>query len=161
MRHWTHEEATAALPDVREQGAADPRARPRATDRERVGRAPRLRDRTPIGELQADGIIVRDPGRGLIDFPALAPSGETYLLCWLDGEDAIEWWHWPDAGFAGAHADGHAAGVSASASVGVGHAGALGVRERGADDPGLVEQLRGHDLGVQVEIGGGTCPPSC
>ena len=54
-----------------------------------------------IGELQADGIIVRDPERGLIDFPALAPSGATYLLCWLDGEDAIEWWHWPDAGFAG------------------------------------------------------------
>ena len=54
-----------------------------------------------IGELQADGIIVRDPERGLIDFPALAPSGATYLLCWLDGEDAIDWWHWPDDGFAG------------------------------------------------------------
>jgi hypothetical protein len=22
-------------------------------------------------------------------------------LCWLDGEDAIDWWHWPHAGFAG------------------------------------------------------------
>jgi len=54
-----------------------------------------------IAELQADGIVVRDPQWGLIDFPALAPSGATYLLCWLDGEDAIEWWHWPDAGFAG------------------------------------------------------------
>ncbi len=44
---------------------------------------------------------MRDAERGLIDFPALAPSGETYLLCWLDGEHAIDFWHWPDAGFAG------------------------------------------------------------
>ena len=41
------------------------------------------------------------PERGLIDFPAQSPSGREYLLCWLAGEDAIEWWHWPDAGFAG------------------------------------------------------------
>ena len=54
-----------------------------------------------VGELQTDGIIVRDPARGLIDFPALTPSGATYLLCWLDGEESIDWWHWPDAGFAG------------------------------------------------------------
>jgi len=46
-------------------------------------------------------VISTYPERGLIDFPALAASGATYLLCWLDGEDAIEWWHWPDAGFAG------------------------------------------------------------
>jgi hypothetical protein len=57
--------------------------------------------RTLVGELQRDGIVLRDPERGLIDFPAQAPSGREYLLCWLDGEDAIEWWHWPDAGFAG------------------------------------------------------------
>jgi hypothetical protein len=54
-----------------------------------------------VAALNDDGIIVRDPERGLIDFPALTPSGATYLLCWLDGEDAIDWWHWPDAGFAG------------------------------------------------------------
>jgi len=37
----------------------------------------------------------------LIDFPATSPSGRTYLLCWLDGEETIDWWHWPDDGFAG------------------------------------------------------------
>ena len=109
MRHWTLDEATAALPDVREKVQRIRELLARATDRERAGRAPRRRDRRARRRAQADGIIVRDPERGLIDFPALAPSGETYLLCWLDGEDAIEWWHWPDAGFAGPHADHRAA----------------------------------------------------
>jgi len=101
VRHWTHEEATAALPRVRDKVQRIREllsARPTAN-----GQGARLDSEIArlIGELQDDGIIVRDPERGLIDFPALAPSGETYLLCWLDGEDGIEWWHWPDAGFAG------------------------------------------------------------
>jgi hypothetical protein len=54
-----------------------------------------------LATLEGMGIIVRDPARGLIDFPALAADGRTYLLCWLDGEDAIEWWHWPEDGFPG------------------------------------------------------------
>jgi hypothetical protein len=101
VRHWTLDEATAALPDVREKVQRLRellRGRPTAN-----GQGTRL-DReiaTLVEELNADGIIVRDAERGLIDFPALAPSGATYLLCWLDGEDAIEWWHWPEAGFAG------------------------------------------------------------
>jgi hypothetical protein len=101
VRHWTLAEATAALPAVRgkvQRIRELLRARPTAN-----GQAARLDTEIAmlVGELQADGIIVRDPERGLIDFPALAPSGATYLLCWLDGEDAIGWWHWPDAGFAG------------------------------------------------------------
>jgi hypothetical protein len=101
VRHWTLDEATAALPAVREKVQRLRqlvRARPTAN-----GQSARL-DREIadlLNELDADGIVVRDPDRGLIDFPALAASGATYLLCWLDGEDAIEWWHWPDAGFAG------------------------------------------------------------
>ena len=39
-------------------------------------------------------------------------------------------------------------------SVGVRHAGALRVRERGAHDAGLVEQLRGDDLGATIESRG-------
>jgi hypothetical protein len=54
-----------------------------------------------IERLEGDGIVVRDPARGLIDFPARSPSGREYYLCWLDGEADIEWWHWVDAGFAG------------------------------------------------------------
>jgi len=101
VRHWTLEEAIAALPEVREQVRRLRelvRARPTAN-----GQGARLDSEIAsiLEALDADGIIVRDAERGLVDFPALTPSGATYLLCWLDGEDAIGWWHWPDAGFAG------------------------------------------------------------
>ena len=101
MRHWTLDEATAALPGVRAKVQRLRQllhARPTAN-----GRGARLDDdiASIVKELNDDGIIVRDPERGLIDFPAVTPSGDTYLLCWLDGEDVIDWWHWPDAGFAG------------------------------------------------------------
>jgi hypothetical protein len=101
VRYWTLAEATDALPEVRvkvERIRELLTARPTAN-----GQGARLDAEIArlVGELQNDGIVVRDPERGLIDFPALAPSSATYLLCWLDGEDAIEWWHWPDAGFAG------------------------------------------------------------
>lgn len=118
VRYWTYEEAAAALPEVRAQVRRI---------RELIGEARRDAPRAPSGNgegpssngdssgadegdtelralvesLQRDGIILRDPDRGLIDFPARSPSGRDYLLCWIEGEDAIEWWHWPDAGFAG------------------------------------------------------------
>jgi hypothetical protein len=114
VRHWTLDEATAALPEVR---ATVQRIRALVTAaREHAGgngaavsgngHGPAVRGddrevRALIATLVDRGIVVRDPARGLIDFPAASPTGRTYLLCWLDGEDAIEWWHWPDAGFAG------------------------------------------------------------
>jgi hypothetical protein len=54
-----------------------------------------------IDELATAGIVLRDIERGLIDFPARAPSGRWYWLCWLAGEGAIAWWHWPEDGFGG------------------------------------------------------------
>ena len=101
VRNWTLDEATAALPEVRDKVRRLREllhARPTAN-----GQGARLDAEIAamVQGLEADGVIVRDPERGLVDFPARSPSGETYLLCWLDGEDAIEWWHWPDAGFAG------------------------------------------------------------
>jgi hypothetical protein len=54
-----------------------------------------------IDELAAEGIVLRDLGRGLIDFPARAPSGRWYWLCWLPGEETVDWWHWPEDGFGG------------------------------------------------------------
>ena len=33
--------------------------------------------------------------------PARLADGRQYLLCWVLGEPAVEWWHWPDTGFAG------------------------------------------------------------
>ncbi len=50
--------------------------------------------------IDALGIIVRDPEAGLVDFPA-ERDGDEIFLCWRLGEDAVEWWHPTDTGFAG------------------------------------------------------------
>jgi hypothetical protein len=114
VRLWTLEEATAVLPEVRVLvrrarelvAAATERASrargngaPSGNGQARAARDAELR--TILSELDERGIVVRDAARGLIDFPARTPSGRDYLLCWLDGEDAIGWWHWPEDGFAG------------------------------------------------------------
>lgn len=53
---------------------------------------------TEIHEL---GIEIKDPSRGLIDFPSMR-GDRVVLLCWQIGDgDEIEWWHEMDAGFAG------------------------------------------------------------
>ena len=52
--------------------------------------------------LEELGIVLRDPARGVIDFPAVH-LGRQVHLCWQLGEDDIGWWHLPDEGFAGRH----------------------------------------------------------
>ena len=54
-----------------------------------------------VAELEEGDIIVRDPDRGLIDFPARGDDGVLYYLCWIVGEPDLEWWHLPEEGFAG------------------------------------------------------------
>jgi hypothetical protein len=111
-RWWTVDEANAALERVT---AVVERARAAARrHREHAERGtarvssnghgdddPVAAFSTAISELEAEGIVLRDVERGLIDFPAQSASGRPYWLCWLVGEPAVEWWHWPDAGFAG------------------------------------------------------------
>ena len=46
------------------------------------------------------GVEIKDLERGLCDFPALR-EGRVVYLCWLFGEDRIEWWHDLETGFAG------------------------------------------------------------
>ncbi len=53
-----------------------------------------------VEAIQAAGALVKDLDQGLLDFPALR-DGEEILLCWHVGEDAIRYWHEPDAGFGG------------------------------------------------------------
>lgn len=53
-----------------------------------------------IGLLDRRGIQVKDPKKGLIDFPAWL-DGRRVLLCWRVGESTLSFWHEPDAGFAG------------------------------------------------------------
>jgi hypothetical protein len=109
VRVWTVEEANAALDDVRtvverlqwllgQLRSRGPELPPRANGH-RASYEAEVKRR--LRELDDDGIVLRDPGRGLVDFTAVAPSGRRYWLCWLTSEDAVEWWHWPEDGFAG------------------------------------------------------------
>jgi hypothetical protein len=55
-----------------------------------------------VAELEGVGVQVKDLDQGLIDFPARHPDrGETVLLCWHLGEDAVAYWHGLEEGFAG------------------------------------------------------------
>jgi hypothetical protein len=54
-----------------------------------------------IAEIEAAGAVVKDLDRGLVDFPARHPDGETVFLCWHLGEDEIRFWHGLEEGFAG------------------------------------------------------------
>ena len=51
-----------------------------------------------LQEVTEKGIIVRDPGRGLVDFLSQLEGREIYL-CWLRGEEQIGFWHGTDEGF--------------------------------------------------------------
>jgi hypothetical protein len=117
-RHYTLAEASELLPRVAELVARMRSARDRLGDRDArealseagptngggdPGRTVsegfvELRD--SMGELQALEVVLRDLDRGLLDFPSLRDGREVYL-CWQEGEDAIEYWHEPEAGFAG------------------------------------------------------------
>lgn len=46
------------------------------------------------------GVEIKDFEKGLCDFPHLR-DGRVVYLCWMKGEQDIEWWHDVDAGFAG------------------------------------------------------------
>jgi hypothetical protein len=113
QRFWTVDEANAVLPTITGiveqarralEAARERRAEVQATA-EGNGRARQNTSAAAFNEavasLAAEGIVLRDPDRGLVDFPARAPSGRVYWLCWLVGEPDVAWWHWPEDGFAG------------------------------------------------------------
>ncbi len=49
-------------------------------------------------ELAALGVEMKDPNKGLVDFPALLDDRVVYL-CWKLGEETVEHWHELTAGF--------------------------------------------------------------
>jgi hypothetical protein len=126
MRHFTPEEANAALEQVRplvEQLVAGREEHALAVERQEElegkirgngGGIPpaELASATAevdalarrlarlVDEIASYGAQVKDLDSGLVDFPALR-GGETVLLCWQLGEDEIAWWHRVDDGFAG------------------------------------------------------------
>jgi hypothetical protein len=117
-RHYSLEEANAALPRVGELLRTLRAASERLGDREAreaLGEAAPgngggepgrtvseafIELREAMAELRAGEIVLRDLGRGLIDFPSMR-EGEEIYLCWEEGEAEIAFWHEPEAGFAG------------------------------------------------------------
>ena len=53
-----------------------------------------------VSEIEALGVIVRDPESGLVDFAAVR-GDQQICLCWRLGEDRLGFWHPRDSGFAG------------------------------------------------------------
>ena len=117
-RHYTLEEASELLPRVIEIIERMRVARNQLGDREardalseagptNGGGTPGrtvsqgfLELRDSMIELRELEVVIRDLDRGLLDFPSLRDGREVYL-CWQEGEDAIRFWHEPDAGFGG------------------------------------------------------------
>jgi hypothetical protein len=117
-RHYTLEQATAALPWVQErierlraarEGLNDEDARAALAEAGpgngggsagRVVSAAFMEMRSALIELREMDVVLRDLDRGLVDFPALRDGREIYL-CWQEGEQEIGYWHDPDSGFAG------------------------------------------------------------
>jgi hypothetical protein len=117
-RHYTLEEASELLPRVAELVERMRAARNRLGDREarealsaaaptNGGGSPGrtvsqgfLELRNSMMEMRELDVVLRDLDRGLLDFPSLREGREVYL-CWQEGEDAIRFWHEPDAGFGG------------------------------------------------------------
>ena len=118
VRHYTVEQANAALEFVTERLERLRSARAQLTDEEaretltqaapsNGGGAPGrvvsegfLGLQEAIAELQEMDIVLRDLDRGLVDFPAMRDGREIYL-CWEEGEPEVGFWHDPEAGFGG------------------------------------------------------------
>jgi hypothetical protein len=117
-RHYSLDEAHAALPMVREWLERLREAQAVVADedaREALARAAAESGggfpnrevaealgawQATIAELDAAEVVLRDVARGLVDFPSLRDGQEVYL-CWEDGEERIAFWHHPEDGFAG------------------------------------------------------------
>jgi hypothetical protein len=125
-RHFTPEEANAALEEVRpvaEALVAHRRAMAVAATRQArlvqriAGNGGDFDPQEPrtigeqfereaqavsecVEELERLGVLVKDLDRGLVDFPALRGDDEV-LLCWQVGEDEVAYWHGLEEGFAG------------------------------------------------------------
>jgi hypothetical protein len=117
-RHYTLDEANAALAAVGELLERLRSARERLSDSEarealaeagpsNGGGAPGkvvseafLALRDGLVELREREVVLRDLDRGLVDFPAMREAQEIYL-CWEEGEDEIRFWHDLETGFAG------------------------------------------------------------
>jgi len=52
-----------------------------------------------LAEFETREILIKDLERGLMDFPAII-GGREVFLCWEQDEDAVEFWHELETGYA-------------------------------------------------------------
>jgi hypothetical protein len=53
-----------------------------------------------VQQVKDMGVLLKDIDQGLCDFPYMR-QGRMVYLCWRLGEDAVDYWHDMEAGFAG------------------------------------------------------------
>jgi hypothetical protein len=53
-----------------------------------------------LGWFTSEGLELKGIAPLLLDFPARL-DGDSVLLCWLEGERELRWYHKPEYGFAG------------------------------------------------------------
>lgn len=117
-KHYTREEATALLPQLRlwlgrlnelrrEMERSDKRlASLMGPGQDLGGDLVNRWIRTlaemqeVLGEFQKREIQIKDMERGLVDFPAII-GGKEVFLCWEQDEDDVEFWHDLDTGYGG------------------------------------------------------------
>jgi len=117
-KHYTREEATALLPQVRawlgrlnvlrrELERSDKRLASLMTPGNDLGGdlvnrwiRTLAEMQEVLGEFQRREIQIKDMERGLLDFPALI-GGREVFLCWEQDEETVEFWHDLDTGYGG------------------------------------------------------------
>ncbi len=119
MKLFTLEESNALLPELRRLFASikaaraiikrlEPEAK-KASEQKNEGGGTVFGERYAgaifkvmdgLENIHSLGVEIKDVERGLCDFPALR-DGRVVYLCWVLGEERIEWWHDLEAGFGG------------------------------------------------------------
>ncbi len=118
QKHYTREEATALLPQLRvwldrikelrrELDRSDKRLASLMSPGNDLGGdlvnhwiRTLAEMQTVLGEFQRREILIKDIERGLLDFPAII-GGREVFLCWEQDEDSVEFWHDLEAGYGG------------------------------------------------------------
>lgn len=96
----TYREAADRLLEIRELGPGEGADAERRRQLEIEVRELTQRIDGYIAEVEGIGAQFKGLEEGLVDFYARLDD-RPVLLCWKLGEEQIEWWHEPEAGYAG------------------------------------------------------------
>jgi hypothetical protein len=99
--HQEHTDAQARLNELLEHRGSNGSSSSNEAMQQAQGDVDRLARLIDEGfqDILAEGIIVRDVGSGLVDFPSQREGREVFL-CWIGGEASIGFWHDTNRGFA-------------------------------------------------------------